>query len=118
MPTVEKTHGGLVLVRSIGERFKVGDRADVDEETARYLTDERGDFALVDGEEMETDESDADSENDEFDVDRFLDRTPVEDVADDIHAGEADDHLDAVADAADRTTVHDAIGERRAELEG
>ena len=35
----------------------------------------------------------------------------------DIRAGEADGHLDEVAEADDRTTTQDAIGERRAELE-
>jgi len=55
---------------------------------------------------------------DGFDVDAFLDRTPVDDVVEDIEAGEVDDHLDAVAEAAGRVTVEDAIGQRRAELEG
>jgi len=91
---------------------------------AEFL-EERGDFELVedviDAEYREVDdEAEADSDDDqadgEFDVDAFLDRTPVDDVEEDIHAGEADEHLDTVAEAADRVTVETAVGERRAEL--
>lgn len=47
MPTVEKVRGGEVLVRGIDTRFSVGDRADVSDELAAYLCEERGDFERV-----------------------------------------------------------------------
>ena len=46
MPTVEKTRGNRVYIRGVG-RFGRGDRANVDEDTAAYLCDERGDFERV-----------------------------------------------------------------------
>jgi hypothetical protein len=49
MPVVEKTSGGTVRVRGIGE-FEPGDRADVSTADAQYLCDERGDFERVDEE--------------------------------------------------------------------
>lgn len=54
MPVVEKTHGGRVTIRDIGE-FEAGDRVDVSDDAAAYLCDERDDFARVDG--PDTDES-------------------------------------------------------------
>ncbi|WP_435346024.1 hypothetical protein [Haloarchaeobius sp. HRN-SO-5] len=53
MPTVQKTSGGRVTVRDIGE-FTVGDQAAVSDAEAQYLVDERGDFTLVDGEDEAT----------------------------------------------------------------
>jgi hypothetical protein len=47
MPVVEKTFGGTVRVRDIGE-FAPGDRAEVSTADAAYLVDERGDFEVVD----------------------------------------------------------------------
>lgn len=58
-----------------------------------------------------------DGDDDDFDVDAFLDRTPVEDVVDDIEAGQADGHLEAVKDAADRVTVERAVDDRRESTE-
>jgi hypothetical protein len=52
-----------------------------------------------------------------FDIAGFLDRN-VDPVVDDVRAGAVDEHLDDIAEQADRVTVSDAIGERRAELEG
>jgi len=46
MPTVEKTSGGTVRIRDIGE-FAPGDRADVSTADAQYLCDERGDFERI-----------------------------------------------------------------------
>ncbi len=117
MPRVKKTDGGRVYVRSVGRRFSVGDEANVSEGEAEYLLEEREDFALLDAGDEDAGESASDDEEDGFDVEAFLDRTPVEDVEEDIHAGEVDDHLDAVQEAADRVTVETAAGERRAELE-
>ena len=64
------------------------------------------------------DEADSEAEEEEFDAEAFVDRTPMDDVVDDIENGEADDHLDAVAEAADREGVQDAVEARRDELEG
>ncbi|QLH78678.1 hypothetical protein HZS55_15890 [Halosimplex rubrum] len=118
MPVYEKTTGGEVYLRGIDRRVSAGDRVDVGEEFAAYL-DERRDFRAVDvreGEFREIDDS-ADGEGDGFDAAAFVDRTPMDDVVEDIQAGEADDHLRAVAEAADRVGVEDAVGQRRAELE-
>lgn len=57
MVTVEKVRGGRVRVRGIG-RFERGDRADVSEEDAAYLCDERGDFERVGDAEVENDAAD------------------------------------------------------------
>jgi hypothetical protein len=115
MPVVEKVRGSRVNVRGIGE-FTVGDRAEVSTSDATYLVEERGDFEIVD----------AGNESDDAvaagDAEEFVDRTPVSDVADDIEAGTVDEVLNEVeaAESAnrDRSTVHDAIEARRAELEG
>lgn len=71
-------------------------------------TDETG-AEDADGGEAET--------NRGFDADGFVDRTPMREVTSDIEAGEADDHLDAVAAAADRQGVQNALDARRSELE-
>ena len=67
-----------------------------------------------------TDDIDAESEDEggdeEFDAEAFVDRTPMDDVVDDIESGEADDHLDAVEEAAEREGVKDAVESRRDEL--
>ena len=68
----------------------------------------------------EADAGDADEsaeESGEFDAEAFTDRTPMDDVVDDIESGEADDHLDAVAEADDREGVQDAVEARRDELD-
>ncbi|MDR9431733.1 MAG: hypothetical protein RI568_13680 [Natronomonas sp.] len=120
MPVFEKTHGSEVLLRGVDRRVTVGDRVDVTDEYADYLSN-RADFELLDVHdaefrEIEEDDGDADDEGG-FDAAEFIDRTPVDDVVDDIEAGEADEHLDAVAEAGDRVSVEDAVGQRRAELE-
>lgn len=126
MPIAHYTGGGTYRVA--GHSFTNGDEIEVDRELAEYLADvedfevhvekqaDLGDVVQEDEPSDETDEEEA--EADEFAVDEFLDRTPVEDVAEDIVAGEVDDNLEAIAEAADRVTVQDAVGERRAELEG
>ena len=134
MPRARYTaEGGTYRVAGIS--FEPGDEREVDHELADYLSDHKdfvvsvekaasdveSDSADDDDDEDETD-SDGDGEGqgggDGFDVGAFLDRTPVDDVVEDIKAGEADDHLSAVAEAANRVTIEDAIGQRRAELEG
>ena len=48
MPVAEKITGGEVYLRGIDERVAAGDRVEVSEEMATYLTEDRGDFRLVD----------------------------------------------------------------------
>ncbi len=130
MPRARYTaDGGLYRIGRLD--FEPGDEHEVDRETAEHLSDhddfvvtvekdtaEKSDAGDDEGETDSDEQADQDDETDDFDVDAFLDRTPVDDVVEDIEAGEVDDHLDAVAEAAGRVTVEDAIGQRRAELEG
>jgi len=67
-------------------------------------------------------EPEADDDDDaEVDPEAFVDRTPVTDVAEDIRDGAVDGQLDAVEEAEEagreRTTVSEAIADRRATLE-
>jgi hypothetical protein len=57
--------------------------------------------------------SEPDTDDDEFDAETFADRTPMDDVVDDIESGDVDDHLEAIKEAADREGVQDAVSERR-----
>ncbi|MCD2204414.1 hypothetical protein [Halobacterium sp. KA-6] len=122
MPVAEKTTGGEVYLRGIDQRVSIGDRVDVSEEFAEYLVEERTDFRLVDVQDVEFEETnneDSPEDVDEasgFDPGSFLDRN-VDPVVEDIKAGDVDGHLDEVNEAAERVTVQDAIGERRATLE-
>ena len=121
MPTVEKTHGGQVYLTAIDTRVSIGDRIGVSEGFAEHLVESRGDFRIADDSaeptaEMDsTDEDDGDGEG--FDVDAWLDE-PYQGRADRVLEGDVDDHLDAIDEAESSDTVRDAIGERRAELEG
>lgn len=122
MTQVEHVENGVIRHTSIG-RSEPGDTHDVSEETAAYLCDERGDFeriGVIDAEyEVVDEESEAETEadgGDTFDLDEFLDQN-AKPAAAEIRDGDVDEHLDAISDAAERTTVQDAIGERRAELE-
>lgn len=60
-----------------------------------------------------SDEGGDDGTEEAFDADEFVDRTPMDDVVDDIESGDYDDHLDAIADAAGRNGVLDALEARR-----
>lgn len=60
----------------------------------------------------------SDSDSGGFDATAFTDRTPVSDVVDDIEAGEADGHLDAVKEADDRVTVEQAVEDRKDAIGG
>jgi len=127
MPVYQKTTGGEVYLRGIGARVSAGDRVDVDGDFAEYLED-RGDFRPVDVQDAEpretdgadetdsTDESDGDSSGGDFDVEVWLDE-PYQERADRVLEGEVDAHLETIADGETSTTVQDAIGERRAELD-
>jgi len=107
--------------RTSGHLFEEGDIAEVDEELADYLC-EKDAFARVDetpvpadqGESDETDEGDSEG----FDVDEWIDEHHYQAREEQVRAGAVDEHLDAIAEAESSTTVQDAIGERRAELEG
>lgn len=58
------------------------------------------------------------SADDDFDVESFVDRTPVSDVVEDIEAGDVDGHLDAVEATADRVSVEQAVEDRRDAIGG
>jgi hypothetical protein len=106
-----------VLTVLPGETISVDD-SDV---AAQYLgrgfeaVDADGADGSVDDEHaVESDAEPAtDADQGDFDVEAFVDRTPVEVVIDDIDAGKADGHLDAVAEADGRVTVQKAVEDRR-----
>lgn len=91
------------------------ERVDQDDDTDQDRSD--GDDAPSETPD-DDDEPQGEDVEDAFDVDAFLDRTPVSDVADDIASGMVDPHLDAIQDAADRVTVEDAVADRREEIDG
>lgn len=113
MPRVEKTEGGLVYIRPLDRRFEIGDRADVGEELAAYLVEERGDFDVVEG-----DDSDAATAWAFPDGEELNDLT-VDEVKNLLSTGEYDHVLAEIESAEkngkDRSTVHDAIKARRTE---
>lgn len=92
-----------------------------DDEADSESQDGDGEDPAPDGDGNDGDDGDGGDSNgddgDTFDVESFLDRTPVEDVVDDIEAGQVDGHLDAVEDAADRVTVERAIDDRQDTVE-
>jgi len=104
MPTVEKAGGAWVYIRPLDRDFRAGDRADVDDELATYLVEERGDFVYVD------------ESGDDFEINGWLDND-YQDRAAAVREGGLDDHLDEIADAETSDTVIEAVDERRAELE-
>jgi len=110
--------------RTSGHQFEAGDIVDVDEQLAEHLCEKEA-FARVDGDAV-VDGSDADAadtggadadETDGFDVDAWIDEHHYQARAEQVRAGDHDEHLDAIAGAESATTVQDAVGERRAELE-
>lgn len=109
--------------RTSGHQFEEGDIVDVDEQLAEYLCEQDA-FARVDGDvaaeapsedEPASDEGPAESEA--FDVDAWIDEHHYQARAEQVRAGDHDEHLDVIAGAESATTVQDAVGERRAELE-
>lgn len=94
------------------ERLTVEDGEIVvkDGDLAAAIDEAYGALTLV--EEPDADESNGDA----FDAESFLDRVPMTDVIEDIESGEADDHLDALAEQAGRQGVQDAIADRQDEL--
>jgi len=122
MPRIHYDGGGRY--RTSGHLFEEGDIAEVDEELADYLC-EKDAFARVDDSAVTVDESEADENNETdeadsegFDVDEWINEHHYQAREEQVRAGAVDEHLDAIAEAESSTTVQDAVGERRAELEG
>ena len=92
-----------------------GQTVDVeDPETGDHYLDRglvRGDGSTPDRDASES------ADGDDFDVESFLDRTPVDTVIDDIEAGAADGHLSEVMSAADRVTVERAAASRQTDTD-
>jgi len=117
-------YGGGGRYRTSGHQFEQGDIVDVDEQLAEHLCENEA-FARVGGDTVvdepdadgaDTDDADADAA-DGFDVDAWIDEHHYQARAEQVRAGDHDEHLDAIAGAESATTVQDAVGERRAELE-
>jgi hypothetical protein len=110
--------------RTSGHQFEEGDIVDVDEGLAEYLC-EKDAFGRVDetsaesgNDSTEGSGDDTDAEPDGFDVGTWIDDNHYQERAEEVRDGEHDEYLDAIAEAESATTVQDAVGERRAELEG
>jgi len=126
MPRVRYTADGG-RYRIAGVTFEPGDVEEVPSGLAEYLVGDVGSFEYVDGETVES--ADTDDGSDEADgsdtdgdlVDELREKT-IPEIEDELEAGHFDDRLEAVANAEregkDRAGVHDAIGVRRAEIEG
>lgn len=91
MPRVEKVTGGRVYVRGIG-RFRIGDQAEVSEDDAAYLCEERGDFRRVE----DADEGDGDVDGEDVD-DNAVAEGPYRDrdAVDDGNCGFVDPETDS-----------------------
>lgn len=130
MPTVRYT-AESGRYRVAGTNFEPGDTAEVAAGLADHLVEDVGTFEYVDGDADSTsdgaeseggDGSDDDESDDEGGLAETLRDMTVSEFEEELESGRFDDRLDAVADAErdgkDRTGVHDAIGIRRAEIEG
>ncbi|WP_277540222.1 hypothetical protein [Haloarcula laminariae] len=121
MTVYEKTTGGEVYLRGIDRDVSAGDRVTVDDEDFAAYLQGRGDFRPVDVQDAEFRDVDGDdstsSSGDGFDADAWLDQD-YQQRADRVREGGVDEHLDTIDDIETSDTVRDAIGERRAELEG
>ena len=71
---------------------------------------------FYDAEEDVTDDEEP-GESEDFDADEWIDEHHYQAREEQVRAGDVDEHLDAIAEAESSTTVQDAIGERRAEIE-
>jgi len=90
-----------------------------DDEADSESRDSGDEAAAPDGDNSD-DEAGGDSDDDDddtFNVESFLDRTPVDVVVEDIEQGQVDDHLDTVEAAADRVTVERAVDDRQNTVE-
>ena len=121
MPLIRHTSGpsrfGHSALSGVSSR---GDEHNVTEEAATYLCDDLGYFErgdVIDAEyEVINEESDQNSDADGFNVDVYLEQN-AKPIAEEIRAGKMDAQLDAIEEADDRTTVQDAVDDRRADLE-
>jgi len=85
MPLVEKTTGASVYLRGLERNLAIGDRADVSEDYAAYLCDERGDFERLEVQEAEFREVD---DEDEAEDDEGAEATDEPSLEDQIDAGD------------------------------
>jgi hypothetical protein len=107
---VTLTEDGPVRIRGNGSTWERGETKAVAPDRAEALTETHDYFVIAD-------EADVDDGADAFDVDEWLDQDYQERV-DRVESGAVDEHLEEIAEAETSDTVLDAIGVRRAELEG
>ncbi|UHQ96471.1 hypothetical protein [Natrinema halophilum] len=137
MPRVRYTADGG-RYRTGGVTFEPGDEGDVAPGLADHLVENVGDFEYVDdgpeddveeenaGDDAEGDESEDSADDDGAETKNSVVTAPEEFTIDDIEAeletGDWDDHLETLREneeaGKDRAGVYDAIGVRRAEIEG
>ena len=116
MPLIH--YDGAGRYRTSGHLFEDGDIVDVDEDLADYLCEKDAFGRVEEDETLEEAEAASEDVAEGFDVDAWIDEHHYQERAEQVRAGEHDEHLDAIAEAESATTVQDAVGERRAELEG
>lgn len=110
-----------VADRLVSEFDEVEYAEDVDQDSLVSTAEARlgDDDEEVTSEDVADDSTEPDEEASGFDAEAFVDRTPLDDVVDDIESGEYDEHLDEIGDAEengrDRDGVTDAIEERQEE---
>lgn len=115
----------------VGISTEPGDEVTVDEDLAEELVGEKAYFEFVDdstdADSNSGSDSDSDGEADGDDADGyefegedawFDDHEDYEARIDRVESGDVDDHLDTIADIETSDQVKDAIGVRRAEIEG
>ncbi|SEQ30956.1 hypothetical protein [Natrinema salaciae] len=132
METVRYTADGG-RYRTGGVTFEPGDEGEVAPGLAEHLVDDVGGFEYVDGDAGDTEDKDGGSDEGESDVaDGSLETKnsvvtapeefTIEEIEAELETGEWDDHLEMLREneeaGKDRSGVYDAIGVRRAEIEG
>ncbi|MFC6765431.1 hypothetical protein [Natrinema soli] len=133
METVRYTDEGG-RYRTGGVTFEPGDVGEVSAGLAEHLVVDVGSFEYVDEEAIEKTDTDPDEDVDDDASDEGeasdeddglveeLDGMTIPEFEEELESGRFDDRLEAVGDAEregqDRAGVHDAIGVRRAEIEG
>lgn len=105
MKRVKKTRGGIVYLRSERRRFRAGDTAEVSADKAAYLSEERGDFTIVD--DVTTDVPDPG----EFTLDELEEELAGVDTVDTLDAIES-----AERDGKGRDGAFERIDARRTDL--
>ncbi|QLK25417.1 hypothetical protein HYG81_15185 [Natrinema zhouii] len=135
METVRYTDEGG-RYRTGGVTFEPGDVGEVSAGLAEHLVADVGSFEYVDEETLETadtedeDETEGEDEGEEApngsetknSVVTAPDEFTIDEIEAELETGEWDDHLETLREneeaGKDRAGVHDAIGVRRAEIEG